>query len=570
MVSSITWSLPLTNTAANDDNLTGQYLPDNHNARHPEDSFFLSGHHGTNSIVSQQTQGSLTRLPNNPFLTYQDQQDRRAQHHDASQLTGLFPPPSAKPMAANPFNLQQGRREVADLTVDMGNVTDEQVLDILELNSTIAQQFRSACAIRLQQYQQSLDKAYNQRLAEMEDYTRKWREHTRELWEARRAGQLQPADASQQAALDWQGPLKMAKTAQFQLPSINTGLGEPIISIKGQVHSGEVIASFPPPAPPAPASKRKTRPRRKAQPGHCQRRQAVPSPPPSRPSRTDAPPSSRQVGHLLSGVPGQPLYSRHAPAPPAPSQPTPSQPAPVQIGTDQLAFHHESPSRSILSQTVAPQAPQRQLLCPDWIHEFEGCVKGSSGKYTKKSTRFLTVLYSGDLGPSFSSTLKLSYSAILLKVKSDPSKHTYRYFDSLTSIRNRVNPHDVVLDLSEANVLMFGKAFCYMKDRRECLRTELGLTRIGQPRDEGEIVLLYNFFSQQPINKRLNTARNPGDIRGGLALQKLVHETRRLLIARPKHQNGHIKGAAYFDVGSEQPVTRSHSGKYHKIQRKIT
>lgn len=125
-----------------------------------------------------------------------------------------------------------------DLTVDLTDLSDDRIFDILMLNPTIATQFQKACAARLQQHQQSLNRAYDERLVELEDYTRKWRETTKELWVQLKWAPV--GDASQQAILAWNGPqymgaryqrypLRSQATLRSQLPTIDLMTGEPRI-----------------------------------------------------------------------------------------------------------------------------------------------------------------------------------------------------------------------------------------------------------------------------------------------------------------------------------------------------
>lgn len=507
------------------------------------------------------------------------------QFTDGSNFAGHYPldnrPPSRRGdtllMRPDPFHLQQCSRDAVDLmwpppyqaavdpSVDMGNVTDERVLEILELNPTIAKQFRSACALRLQRHQQSLDMAYNQRLVEMENYTRKWRDHTWELWQTVRAGQVHPANVSQQAALTWQGPQAMAKSPGFQLPSIDAHLDEPITNSNNQTASREASAHVPGSGARLPPPKaRPRRPRRKAQPGQCQRRQVESSPGLAGPSSSDGPLPDAQIDANLPTVQqSQLLHTQANHSQPESSQLAPSRRVDSRLESDSLPV----PGQNFLgqpdpSQTTALQRPQDQPLCPEWTDDFEGFVKDVSGNYTSKSTQLLTTLSSGTLGPSFASILNLSYSGILFtRFQPDLSHDGYRKFDRLSLTRNRVYPDEVVVDMSETNVLMFGKAFCYMKERRERLRYELGLARSRQSGVEEEISRMHHFFSRQHINKTLSTRRHPGPGRFGVFSKDPVHEARRLLIARPKHQDGQITGATYFDIGSEQPTTRTDRGE---------
>ncbi|KAJ4394854.1 hypothetical protein N0V93_004074 [Gnomoniopsis smithogilvyi] len=470
-----------------------------------------------------------------------------------------------------------------DYELDMRDVSDEQILSILETNTTIAKQFQSACVVRLQQHKQSLDNMYDQRLAEMENYTRKWRDHTRELWQAVRDGRFQPINASQQTALAWQGPQEMAKGGYPQLQSIDTPFGELFSDDHGQTSNGGARSHVPSPAGLSAAPALPHEYHSKVQSGGFQRYQAGPIPYPAGPPQSDEPQSGPHISPNLHATPSQAVHDGGKPiqsiytqsgsiqAAPGHSMPigpeTSSQTATGQTDPKQSALNDPPLREPILSQSdtsqptpiqaVALQGSQRQLLCPEWIADFGGCVRDASGEYKSKSHRFLSVLSSDSLGPSFTSILTLSYSAILLGVKSDSSGYIYRRFDHLSKTRSCAFSSDVVVDLSEANVLMFGKAFCYMKERMSSLRSELGITRSRRLGVDGEIQRMYEFFSQQPIHKTIHTMRHPERNRAGVSSRNPVHEARNLLIARPKHKDGHITGAAYFDVGVEEPVTRT-------------
>lgn len=507
-------------------------------------------------------------------------------------------------MQPDRHHTEQSRSNADDLTrstptrththprADKENLTDEQALDILETNPTIAEEFRRACAIRLQQYQQSLDKAYNRRLAEMEVYTREWRNHTKKLWHAVRAGQFDPADMSNQSAIAWQGPQDMAKSDRYHLPVIDTRVGQPVILENGQAHvngpNAYRVSSASPTrtAPPVP-----TRIRREARPGpsHCEQNDAGPhqrGPPHSGRSR-----SHTQTKLVSSGVPEQLSLSRPASSQritseslafySAPDRPTTPQPesssGPVYAETKaRQPTHCQPPNQSIPDEpilvhpdpilNVPVQASQRQLLGHKWINDFGGYVKESSGKYSSKSSRLLNILSSSSLGSSFTSSLKLSYSAILLGVKSRSSEFNYRKFERVHGTKNIAHPSDVVIELSEANVFMFGKAFCYLKKRRDLLRSLIGLDRRRRLEKNEQSQRIYTFFCQQPTNRALNTMRHPQNTRHRFPSKAPVHETRKLLIARPEHEDGHITGARYFDVGSEQPTIKAEKGKCLLVQ----
>lgn len=94
--------------------------------------------------------------------------------------------------------------------IQLNDIQDDELLQILLKNDTIAARFQEACASRLEQYQQSLERAYNQRLADMEKYTRDWRDTTKELWLAVKEGKCSTVTQEQQEFLAWPGPQQMA------------------------------------------------------------------------------------------------------------------------------------------------------------------------------------------------------------------------------------------------------------------------------------------------------------------------------------------------------------------------
>lgn len=110
---------------------------------------------------------------------------------------------------------------------DFANLSDQDIFDVLLKNDTVAAKFQNACASHLQQYQQTLDQVYHQRLAELDDYTRKWREETKDLWKAVADGHLSAITPSQQNASVWQGPQHIGASSRppfTSLPSANAAL----------------------------------------------------------------------------------------------------------------------------------------------------------------------------------------------------------------------------------------------------------------------------------------------------------------------------------------------------------
>lgn len=469
-----------------------------------------------------------------------------------------------------------------------GRDPDEQALGLLELNPIIAEEFRRACVNRLQQYQQRLDKAYNQRLNEMEDYTREWRNRTWDLWQALRAGQFNPDNMSKQSCLAWQGPQEMASSGRYRLPFIEIRVRQPTFLENGQARDDEInsrVLSSAFPATIAPTAPQTIF--REVRLDHHQIHQKGTRSHPSGPSKSGESRSSyTQHRPVCSVLPEEILVSRPASGLLNLSQSDAFQNARHRAATCQPHFsggsasaeievrqlaHNRSvnqPSHngtSLLEPDSIPsgqvRAPLRRLLALEWTSNLKGYVQDSSAQYSSKSKHLLSILSLSSLESSFTSSLKMSYSAILLGVKSNSSRFDYHRFEDLQLTRNTVHPSQVIIDLSEANVLMFGKAFCYMQQRIDHLRSLVGLTSGRILRNNQDSQRMYHFFSQQPINRALKTMRHPENKRNGLPCRDPVHETRKLLIVRPEHEDGHITGAAYLDVGNEQPTVRADGGE---------
>lgn len=89
--------------------------------------------------------------------------------------------------------------------LDLDALDDDQALALLQKNETVARLLQEAFNTRVEEYQQKLHQAYDQRLIELEEYTRSWREATKELWSALSEGKLDPTD-DQREFLLWKGP----------------------------------------------------------------------------------------------------------------------------------------------------------------------------------------------------------------------------------------------------------------------------------------------------------------------------------------------------------------------------
>lgn len=87
----------------------------------------------------------------------------------------------------------------------LDTLNDGQALALLLKNETVAGLLQEAFNTRVEEHQQKLVRAYNQRLLELEEYTRNWRDTTKELWSAVSEGTFNPSDA-QRETLGWKGP----------------------------------------------------------------------------------------------------------------------------------------------------------------------------------------------------------------------------------------------------------------------------------------------------------------------------------------------------------------------------
>lgn len=208
-----------------------------------------------------------------------------------------------------------------------------------------------------------------------------------------------------------------------------------------------------------------------------------------------------------------------------------------------------------------------QLSCPEWIYDLSGYLKNPvTGDFTSGSIKFLTTICSKALGQKFRSVLNVRNSNVTVRVHTDQTGPVYRRMDKINKIRNSVFPKDVVVDLTSANIALLGKAFCYMKDRRELLQGKLNLPMGAQSRQVGQISRLYDLFSLQPTSENLSIRSLPPKCSKARVLYHLEEnphqDPRRLLIARPKHQDGQIIGSEFFDVGRGRRAVPQEARQY--------
>ncbi|POS81337.1 hypothetical protein DHEL01_v200267 [Diaporthe helianthi] len=82
---------------------------------------------------------------------------------------------------------------------------DDQALAILMKNKTVTGLLQNAFNTRVEEHQRKVERAYNERLLELEEYTRSWRDTTKELWLAVRKG-TSNFNKDEWESLRWKGP----------------------------------------------------------------------------------------------------------------------------------------------------------------------------------------------------------------------------------------------------------------------------------------------------------------------------------------------------------------------------
>lgn len=129
-------------------------------------------------------------------------------------------------------------------SVEMDTLNDNQALALLLKNETVAGLLQDAFNTRVLEYQQKLQQAYNQRLAELEDYTRSWRDTTKELWSALGEGTLKPNNGQREALL-WNGPQDTGLDFAPELPSAPQEIVEKEVDSDGRVACISIKPSGP-------------------------------------------------------------------------------------------------------------------------------------------------------------------------------------------------------------------------------------------------------------------------------------------------------------------------------------
>lgn len=133
--------------------------------------------------------------------------------------------------------------------MDLNALNDDQALALLLKNETVAALLQNAFIARVEEHQQKLDQAYNQRLLELEEYTRSWRDTTKELWSAINDGKFEP-NSDQRDTLLWKGPQDDGHGFNPELPTTPQEIVEKEFDADGRVACISVKASRPSQSPP--------------------------------------------------------------------------------------------------------------------------------------------------------------------------------------------------------------------------------------------------------------------------------------------------------------------------------
>lgn len=329
-------------------------------------------------------------------------------------------------------------------SVDLDKINDEQALELLLRSETVAGLFQNACATRVNEHQQKLEHAYNQRLLELEQYTRIWRDATKELWSAVKDGTLNPSN-DQQKTLLWGGPQAMG-----------------------------------------------------------------------------------------SGF------------------------KPVPLTTSQEIVKKSDADGKVLNMNVKPSHISRSeshVRCQKWINDYNGSIKGFQ-----------------PLSTSSINTCMPHNQRLLFRSMNADGKIEYRPSTAVDQITDKFDNDDIVIELSHPNIMILGKAFCYLKDVNDRLppRGQLNF-KACIPADR-----LYNHFSRAPTKKHIDVLSLP--IRkskrkkrkksnpGFFAVNtRILVVPKRLLIARlcfTKSDTCTTYGPSFLDVGSGTHITHQGNGQF--------
>lgn len=133
--------------------------------------------------------------------------------------------------------------------MDLDALNDDQALALLLKNETVAGLLQNSFVARVEEHQQKLDQAYNQRLLELEEYTRIWRDTIKELWSAIDEGKFK-LDTDQRDTLLWKGPQDAGHGFHPELPTAPQEIVEKESDADGRVACISIKASRPPQSPP--------------------------------------------------------------------------------------------------------------------------------------------------------------------------------------------------------------------------------------------------------------------------------------------------------------------------------
>ncbi|KAG8157153.1 hypothetical protein KVR01_012861 [Diaporthe batatas] len=100
---------------------------------------------------------------------------------------------------------QPSQQPLSRVPAALDTLNDSQALALLLNNQTVSRLFQDAFITRVEEHQQRVEQRYNQRLVELEEYTRSWRDTTKELWMAVNEGTFNP-DNEERDSLRWKGP----------------------------------------------------------------------------------------------------------------------------------------------------------------------------------------------------------------------------------------------------------------------------------------------------------------------------------------------------------------------------
>lgn len=400
--------------------------------------------------------------------------------------------------------------------INLKDIQDDELLQVLLKNDTIAARFQGACASRLEQYQQSLERAYNQRLADMEKYTRDWRDSTKELWLAVKEGKCPTITQEQQELLAWPGPQQMAN---------NLGPVSVLTSSFSEMMGGQTSKEL------------------RESDSHTKFQKSSPA----------------IAGH--SGPDTNPVVDSRAEVPIS----GPPDHETLQLSKESKLPNEKADRPPLQLPLPVAQFPKSQSLGAEWVDETKGYKEDEAkGGLTRGSYHVLDTVCWRDLGPDIQKFLEIPDARrMVVKFMDGEGRLTFRDMNAIHSILGGLMKTDVIIDLTYANVALLGRALCYLKSRRDRLWSLAKLP--GTPFVDSETRELCTLFSPRPAAKTVRIERfMPGQSRLSGMFSAEEHskpEAWRLLIARPRHQDGYIDGVAYFDVGIERRTARLKTGQ---------